>query len=250
MRKVIGIIPARNQSKRFPGKILATLGGVPLITRVMRSAENSKILSDVYIATDDDQIASITRDYGGKVIMTDSCHKTGTDRIAEAALKIGDSDIVVNIQADEPFLTGDIIDKVVSALDGPDIVMSSACSKIEDNEIINNPNTVKVVFDKDGCALYFSRSRIPSGGFPGGDSAAIYGHFGIYGFKTDFLYKYASLERSPLEISENLEQLRALENGFKIKMVVVDGYFPGINTRDDLINAEKILERKDNRNGG
>ncbi len=249
MRKVIGIIPARNQSKRFPGKILATLGGVPLIACVMRSAEKSELLTDVYVATDDEKIASITREYGGKVIMTDSGHRTGTDRVAEAASKLEKSEIVINIQGDEPFITGEIIDKVVSALDSPDCVMSTACSRIENGELHDDPNTVKVVFDINGTALYFSRSRIPSGRSRGSGASEVYGHMGIYGYKAEFLYKLASLDRSSLEISESLEQLRALENGYDIKVVVVDGYFAGINTREDLKKAEEFLNRKDQQIG-
>ncbi|UCE67430.1 MAG: 3-deoxy-manno-octulosonate cytidylyltransferase [Candidatus Zixiibacteriota bacterium] len=249
MRKAIGIIPARNQSKRFPGKILATLGGVPLVVRVLNSAKESKLLSDVYIATDDEKIAAVVADYGGRVIMTGTHHKTGTDRVAEAVSKLDDCDIVINIQADEPFMTADIIDKIVTALDDPDIYMTTACSKIEHESDLNDPNIVKVVLDINGNALYFSRSRIPSGRYIGDGTAPVYGHLGIYGFKRDFLYKFASLERSSLELSESLEQLRAIENGYRIKTVVVDGYFSGINTREDLLKAEEMLERRDRHNG-
>jgi 3-deoxy-manno-octulosonate cytidylyltransferase (CMP-KDO synthetase) len=249
VRKAIGIIPARNQSKRFPGKILAPLGGVPLVIRVFNSAKESRLISDVFIATDDQQVASVVTDYGAQVVMTDTRHRTGTDRVAEAASKLGDYDIVVNIQADEPFMTPDIIDKVVSALDDPEILMSTACSRLENESEINDPNVVKVAFDRSGFALYFSRSIIPSGKYSGSGSVEVYGHLGIYGFKRDFLHKFASLERSSLEIAESLEQLRALEHGYGIKTVVVDGYFSGINTREDLLKAEKILERRDRQNG-
>lgn len=249
MRKAIGIIPARDQSKRFPGKILATLGGVPLVVRVLNSAKESKLLSDVYVATDDEKIALTVRNHGGNAVMTDTRHKTGTDRVAEAASKLGEFDIVVNIQADEPFMTGEIIDKIVSALDDPDIHMSTACSMIENENNLDNPNVVKVVLDNNQNALYFSRSRIPSGRFAGEGAAPVYGHLGIYGFKRDFLYKFASMERSSLELSESLEQLRAIENGYSIKTVVVEGYFSGINTVEDLLKAEELLERRDRHNG-
>lgn len=248
VRNAIAIIPARNQSKRFPGKILATLGGVPLITRVLRAARGSKLISQVYIATDDEKIASAVGEYDVKVIMTDSSHKTGTDRVAEAASKVDDCEIVVNIQADEPFMTGEIIDKIISALEDPKAYMSTACFILKDQDDLNDPNMVKAVLDKDGIALYFSRSLIPSGGSGGPGAAPVYGHLGIYGFKKDFLYKFASLERSPLEISERLEQLRAIENGYRIKTVIVDGRFAGINTREDLIRAEELLERRDRNN--
>jgi 3-deoxy-manno-octulosonate cytidylyltransferase (CMP-KDO synthetase) len=247
VRKAIGIIPARDQSKRFPGKILATLGGVPLITRVLNSARESKLLSQVYIATDDEKIAFTVKQYDVQVIMTDSGHKTGTDRVAEAASKVDECDIVVNIQADEPFMTGEIIDKVISALDDPDIYMSTACFRLENKDDLHDPNMVKVVLDKNGCAIYFSRSLIPSGKYAGPGAAPVFGHLGIYGFTRDFLYKFAALERSPLEISESLEQLRVIENGYRIKTVIVDGHFAGINTREDLIRAEELLERRDRR---
>lgn len=249
MRKAIGIIPARDQSKRFPGKILATLGGVPLVVRVLNSAKESRLLSDVYIATDDERIAEVARSHGGKVIMTDTRHRTGTDRVAEAASKLDEFDVIVNIQADEPFMTGDIIDKVVSALDDPDVYMTTACSTIEGESDLNDPNVVKVVLDANRNALYFSRSLIPSGRHAGDGAAPVYGHLGIYGFKRDFLHQFASMERSSLELSESLEQLRAIENGYKIKTVVLDGYFTGINTREDLLKAEEILERRDRHNG-
>ena len=249
MRKAIGIIPARDQSKRFPGKILATLGGVPLVVRVLNAAKESKLLSDVYIATDDEKIAAVVADYGGRVIMTGAHHKTGTDRVAEAASKLDQCEIIVNIQADEPFMTSDIIDKVVMALDDPEVYMSTACSKIENESDLDDPNVVKVVFDKRGFALYFSRSTIPSAKYGGSGAEEVYGHLGVYGFKRDFLYKFASLERSSLELSESLEQLRAIENGYGIKTLVVDGYFSGINTREDLLKAEEILERRDRHNG-
>ena len=249
VRKAIGIIPARNQSKRFPGKILATLGGVPLISRVLQSARESKLLSEIYIATDDEKIASVVKDYDVKVIMTDSNHKTGTDRVAEAMSLIGKFDLVVNIQADEPFMTGDIIDRVVTALDESETYMSTACFKIENQDDLSDPNMVKVVLDVNGNALYFSRSLIPSGRYSGAGAAQVYGHLGIYGFTAEFLRKFASLDRSPLELSEGLEQLRAIENGYRIKTVIVDGYFAGINTREDLIKAEQLLERRDRHNG-
>jgi len=249
VRNAIGIIPARNQSKRFPGKILATLGGVPLVVRVFNSARESKLISDIYIATDDPKVASVVTEYGAKVIMTDSRHETGTDRVAEAASKIGGYDIAVNIQADEPFITPDIIDKVVSALDDPEVSMSTACSRLTGEAEINDSNVVKVVFDLNGFALYFSRSLIPSGKYAGTIPTGVYGHLGIYGFKRDFLNKFATLNRSSLEIAESLEQLRALENGYRIKTVVVDGYFSGINTREDLLKAEETLERRDRQNG-
>jgi 3-deoxy-manno-octulosonate cytidylyltransferase (CMP-KDO synthetase) len=240
---VIGIIPARYQSRRFPGKSLALLGGIPLIVRVFETVQKAKLISEVYVATDDDRIASIVKKYGGRVLITSADPATGTDRIAEAASDLSKGDYIINIQGDEPFLSGEVIDMVVSALDDPGVVMSTACSLIKDQAQADDPNVVKVALDRTGNALYFSRSRIPYDR-SGEAGALLYRHIGIYGFKRDFLMKFASLERSPLEKSEGLEQLRALEHGFKIKTVIVDAEFPGIDSEEDLFKAEELLGKR------
>ena len=245
MPKAIGIIPARYQSKRFPGKPLALLGGVPMVVRVLQTARNSRLLFDAYVATDDQRIASVVKEHGGKVVMTSGNHASGSDRVAEAASKLPACELVINIQGDEAFISADIIDRVVTALDEPGVSMSTACAPIVNEADADDPNVIKVVLDKDSHALYFSRSRIPYDrtGKPG--SAGLYRHIGIYGFKADFLIKYASKDRTPLEISEGLEQLRALENGYSIKTIVVDGEFPGIDTREDLFKAQELLGKRE-----
>ena len=243
MPNVIGIIPARYQSKRFPGKPLALISGVPLVVRVMRSAQTSHRLNDIMVATDDHRIAEAVRDYGGKAVLSKNDHLTGSDRAAEIAAGL-DCDFVVNIQGDEPFLSGEIVDKVIAQLESPDVVMSTACSPLRGSD--DDPNVVKVVMDRSGNALYFSRSRIPFD--RSGNCERFYRHIGIYGFKRDFLLRYANLPRTPLEICESLEQLRALEHGYKIRVIVVDFDFVGIDSINDLSRAEEILSRLGKRN--
>jgi len=245
--KVIGIIPSRYHSSRFPGKPLALIGGVPLVVRVMRSARQSRRLSDVLVATDDIRIAEAVKEYGGSAILSERQHATGSDRVAEAASRL-DCEKVVNIQGDEPFITARVIDEVVEALDDSGVVMSSACSAMEDLSQANDPNVVKVVLDRNCDALYFSRSRIPherSMEAP----APVYRHIGIYGFKREFLIKFASLKRTPLELSESLEQLRALEHGFKIRVIPVEFKFLGIDSAADLAKAEEILSQRNSSHG-
>lgn len=249
MPKVIGIIPVRYQSKRFPGKALALLGGVPLIVAVFRAVMKSRRINETFVATDDPRIESAVKQHGGKVIMTSGDHATGSDRAAEAALKISDADYVVNIQGDEPFISGEIIDKVVGALDDPEVVMSTACAPFSNPDDINDPNNVKVVLDAKGNALYFSRSRIPYARHEGVKAAGPYHHIGIYGFKRDFLMKFTSLKRTPLEETEGLEQLRALEHGYKIRAELVKWDYPGIDSREDLIKAEALLAARGIHNG-
>lgn len=196
------------------------------------------------MATDDDRIASTVRQHGGQVLMTSSDPPTGTDRVAEAVSDLRGGDFIVNIQGDEPFLSGDVIDKVITALDDSDVAMSTACSPIEERSQADDPNVVKVVLDGAGNALFFSRSRIPYDRSGQAGVAQLYRHIGIYGFKRDFLMKFRSLERTPLEKSEGLEQLRALEHGYNIKTVVVEGEFPGIDSEEDLFKAEELLGKR------
>lgn len=223
---------------------MALIAGLPLIVRVFHTVEDSSRLSQVYVATDDQRIAETVQEYGGNVIMTSGNHHTGTDRVAEAARGLS-ADYIINIQGDEPFLAGETVDKVVDTLDNPDILMSSACSILKDGDDADNPNVVKVVLDNTGMALYFSRSRIPyiRDGVQG--SLKMYRHIGIYGFKRDFLFKLAALERTPLEIAESLEQLRALEHGYKIKMVISNCDFLGIDSEADLFKAEEIMSKRE-----
>jgi 3-deoxy-manno-octulosonate cytidylyltransferase (CMP-KDO synthetase) len=217
--------------------------------RVYRSAVKSSSLKEVFVATDDARIRSVVEEFGGDVVLTSSEHATGSDRVAEAARGIPDADPVVNIQGDEPFISGEIIDRVVSALDDPDVVMSTACSLFADPGDVDNPNIVKAVLDKNGFALYFSRSRIPFDRKGHAGLTDSYRHLGIYGFKRDFLMKFGSLERTPLEKAEGLEQLRALEHGYRIKTEIFEIDFPGIDSREDLVKAEALLLEMEGRDG-
>lgn len=226
------------------------LGGVPLVVRVYRAVLKSNLIDEAYVATDDSRIASAVEEFDGRVIMTSGEHPTGSDRAAEAVGKLGDIDLVINIQGDEPFISTEVIDSVVKALDDPGVVMSTACSIFSDPAEADDPNIVKVVLDRKGDALYFSRSRIPYGRAAEVAAARTYRHIGIYGYKRDFLMTFAALERTVLEKTESLEQLRALEHGYKIRTVIVEKEFPGIDSEMDLIKAEALLggtERNDGR---
>lgn len=218
------------------------LGGIPIIVRVYRAVLKSRFVDEVYVATDDPRIETVVREHDGKVILTSAEHITGSDRAAEAVAGLDDIDRVINIQGDEPFISTEVIDTVVGALDDPGVVMATACSKFSDPSCADDPDIVKVVLDKNGDALYFSRSRIPFERSGSCEVATLYSHIGIYGFKKDFLMTFAKLSRTPLEISESLEQLRALEHGYKIRTVIVKKEFPGIDSEKDLIKAEALLE--------
>ncbi|MCP4580369.1 MAG: 3-deoxy-manno-octulosonate cytidylyltransferase [candidate division Zixibacteria bacterium] len=246
MPKVIGIIPARYASRRFPGKALATLGGLPIVVRVYNQAKKATIFDDVIVATDDQRIFDTVSQHDGKVVMTTGNYICGSERVAAVAKDLK-ADIFVNIQGDEPLISPQIIEKVANCLiDNPKALMSTACSPITDIEEIDNPNVVKVVMDKNNRALYFSRSRVPWFETRGREidlkTIPIFHHFGIYGFTAEFLQKFRSLGQSNLEIIESLEQLRALENGYDIYCVSSKQIYTGIDSQEDLFKAEQLLE--------
>lgn len=241
---VVGIIPARYASTRLPGKPLVDIGGKPMIQRVYEQAAQCRLLHSVCVATDDDRIAQCVTAFGGTAIMTSPDHPSGTDRLAEAVQAM-DADIVVNIQGDQPFLDPDMVDEAVQPLiDDPSIVMSSLMKPIEDESKLSNPAAVKVVVDRNGYALYFSRSQIP---FARNEtSIPIFEHIGLYVYRTAFLETLAGLAPTPLEQTESLEQLRVLEHGYKIRMVETqcnDPAFSGlhIDVPEDVERAEKAL---------
>ncbi len=246
MPKVIGIIPARYASRRFPGKPLAVLGGLPIIVRVYNQAKKATILDDVIVATDDQRIADIVTQHKGKVVMPTGNFTCGSERVAAVAKNLK-ADIVLNIQGDEPLISPQVIEKVANYLiDNPKALMTTACSPIRNYEDIDNPNIVKVVLDKNNRALYFSRSRIPwfdgkAADFKRG-AMPIYHHFGIYGFTSDFLQVFVSMKQSRLEKMESLEQLRALENGYDIYCITGTQIYSGIDSQEDLFKAEQMLE--------
>jgi 3-deoxy-manno-octulosonate cytidylyltransferase (CMP-KDO synthetase) len=236
--KIIGIIPARYSATRLPGKPLADICGKPLIQYVYDQARKSELLEDVIVATDDERILEAVEEFGGKAVMTSPTHPSGTDRCAEVARQI-DCDFVINIQGDEPLIPPEVIDKVAEALMESDeeIPMTSAAT-IANEEERENSNVVKVVTDQKGIALYFSRSPIP---FYRNPIAPTLRHIGIYGYRKDFLLKFVSLPQTPLEKTESLEQLRALEHGFKIRIVLVDYSPVGVDTPEDLKRVRKLL---------
>lgn len=238
----IGIIPARYHSTRFEGKVLKDLCGKSVIQHVWENAKRANTLDDLIIATDDERIEAEALKFGGKVILTAKEHKSGTDRLREVVNPI-DVKVVVNIQADEPLLHPSMIDDIVRPLlEDKDIVMATLKKKIVVPEELENPNVVKVVTDKNDYALYFSRSLIP---FPRVKKNAItYKHIGLYAFTKDFLFIFTNLPPSILEDIESLEQLRVLENGYKIKVVETQFDTIGIDTPEDLERAKETLRSR------
>ncbi|MBI3048694.1 MAG: 3-deoxy-manno-octulosonate cytidylyltransferase [Acidobacteria bacterium] len=238
------VIPARYHSTRCPEKILADIGGRPMIEHVYRRAAAAPGMDAVIVATDDERIASAVETFGGVVRMTRPTHRTGTDRIAEVAADLA-CDIVVNVQGDLPLIEPDVIAQAVAPLDrDPDLQMSTVRRRIGDQADLNNPNVVKVVVDRHGNALYFSRSPIPF--FRGPAEAGhyvhgMYKHLGLYAYRRPFLLTLTSLPRTPLEIAESLEQLRALEHGFRIATVETQYDSIEVDTPDDLERVRRHL---------
>ena len=238
--RIIGVIPARYSSTRLPGKPLADIGGKSLIQRVYEQAKKSKLLSDVIIATDDKRILKHIEEFAGKAVLTSKRHRSGTDRIVEA-LKGVKSDIVVNIQGDEPFIDSKDIDKALQPLmRDKKLNVSTLCVRMKNNNEVSNSNSVKVVFDKFNNAIYFSRGVIPYSEKPDVKKVKYFKHIGLYAYRTDFLTKFARTPQSDLEKAEKLEQLRILEMGEKIKVVLTKNDTLGIDTQADLIEARKI----------
>jgi 3-deoxy-manno-octulosonate cytidylyltransferase (CMP-KDO synthetase) len=240
---VVAVIPARWASTRFPGKILAKIAGEPMIAHVVRRVSEARDVDHVIVATDDERIAKVAAASGAEAVMTGEC-ASGTDRVAEAVAGRGDWDIVVNVQGDEPLLSGDNIDVLVDGLlMDEDVAMSTLCRPL-DAERIDDPNAVKVVRDARGRALYFSRSPIPYPKHREAASGLWRLHLGIYGFRRDVLERFVALPPSKLEQAEGLEQLRALENGIPIQ--VLDAPHPafGVDTPEDLRRVERIMNNQ------
>ena len=222
----VAIIPARFNSTRFPGKPLAEIEGKPLIEHVYRRVQKASFVNRIVVATDDRRIADAVERFGGTAFMTRNDHPSGTDRLAEAAQGLAPETLVVNVQGDEPMIEPGDIDRAVEAAAADDADIVTLMTKIS-NSTEENLNRVKVVTDRNGMALYFSRSRIPSGG-------TCFLHLGLYVYRVDFLQKFTKLERTPLEIAESLEQLRALEHGYRIRVIEVENESWGIDTPEDL----------------
>lgn len=246
--KVVGIIPARYASTRFPGKPLALIKGKPMIQRVYEQALKSK-LDAVVIATDDVRIADAVMDFGGQYVMTSPNHRSGTDRCCEAFdLLKTKYDAVVNIQGDEPFIDPKQIDLLVDLIVRDDTPLASLAKRIDDANELFSPNAVKVVVNQEGNAMYFSRNPIPFMRNVDRDEwlakGRFYKHIGIYAYKADVLHQVAHMEPSALEQAESLEQLRWLENGLAIRMALSDADNISIDTPDDLHRAEQYAQTK------
>jgi 3-deoxy-manno-octulosonate cytidylyltransferase (CMP-KDO synthetase) len=237
--KIIGIIPARYDSTRFPGKPLADINGKPMIRHVWESACKSKLLDRVIIAADDKRIYDSVISFGGEAVMTSKRHQSGTDRIAEAAKNIK-CDLVVNIQGDEPFISYKNIDKAVRLLlDDIKLNVSTLAVKIEDKTEIKDPNNVKVVIDKNGNALYFSRSPIPYN--RNNKKVNYFKHIGLYVYRKSFLMKFVKMKQTLLEKAESLEQLRILENKEKIRVVITKIDSISVDTPADLYKILNLI---------
>lgn len=241
--KVVAVIPARYGSTRFRGKPLALLCGKPMIQWVYEHAAGCSLVNRVVVATDSKEIADVVQGFGGKIRMTAGTHETGTDRVAETVRDIS-ADIIVNVQGDEPLLPAAAITEAVTPLlNDMKIPMGTLKTKIRDIDDITNPNVVKVVTDSRDFALYFSRSPIPYAASTD-DSIAVYRHVGLYVYSRDFLMKFTGLPRSPLEKTEKLEQLRALEHGYPVKVTETDYYPIGVDVPDDVARVEKLLANR------
>jgi 3-deoxy-manno-octulosonate cytidylyltransferase (CMP-KDO synthetase) len=246
---ILGIIPARFASTRLMGKPLADIGGKPMLRHTWENAQKSKLLQDIVIAVDDEKVAQVARDFGAKVYITPKNVNTGTDRIAIVAKLIPEAHIIVNIQGDEPFIRGRMIDQAIEPLlFAPEVNVSTLAKKIETAEELKSISIPKVVFDYNNFAMYFSRSPIP---FVRGARTSlervqkcdIYKHIGLYVYSRDSLLAYTQLAPTDLEQAEQLEQLRMLENGFKIKVVVTEFENLAVDTQEDLERARLYYKR-------
>lgn len=239
--KFLGVIPSRYASTRLEGKPLKDICGHTMVEWVYKRAKLSD-LDEVVVATDDERIYKEVERFGGKVVLTRKDHENGTSRIAEVCEKYEDYDVIVNIQGDEPLIEKDMINSIINSFkEDESIPMSTLKYKLETMEDIENPNYVKVITDKNGYAIYFSRSVIP---YPRKlNFQNYYKHVGIYGYKRDFVIEYAKMEPTALELSESLEQLRAIENGYKIKVMETPYKILGVDTQEELEKVREYIDK-------
>ena len=244
MSKIVGIIPARWASTRFPGKPLHELAGKPLVRHVWERCQEAACLDRTIIATDDMRIAEAAFDFGAEVALTGEHHQSGTDRIAEVSASLGDKiSHVINIQGDEPAISPALIDRLATALrEHKNLRMITAASVLSEPAELHNPNCVKVVLAKNGDALYFSRSAIPHPS-PGSGAGVptFYRHQGIYGYSRRFLARFVRWKPSPYELAERLEQLRALEHGVRIRVLITEHPSHGVDSPEDVPQVEARL---------
>lgn len=243
--KITAVIPARWHSTRFKGKVLADINGKPMVQRVWENVKQARMIDDVIVAVDTDRVFKAVKKFGGKAVFTSRKHSSGTDRIAEIANSI-DADIFVNIQADEPLVHPSMVDELAGIYEyEKGLQMATIIKRINKEREISDPNVVKVVTDRNGFALYFSRSPIPfvrdDADNKGDISAKYFKHIGLYSYTKDFLFTYTNLPKSTLETEEKLEQLRVLEHGYKIKTIETRYETMGVDTEDDMERVRAIL---------
>ena len=240
--KVLCIIPARYASTRLPGKPLRDIAGKPMIVRVYERAVRAQRVHEVVVATDDERIRAAVEEHGGHAVMTRANHATGTDRLAEVAAQRPDCDLIINVQGDEPLIEPSVIDELIAPFETDEnLPMATVMTRMDDAAEQLNPNNVKVIVDKLGYALYFSRSLVP---YPRASVVPVYKHIGIYAYRRDFLLHYARLAPTPLEKAESLEQLRALENGYGIRVLETRCRFVGVDTPEDLALVNRIYREQ------
>jgi 3-deoxy-manno-octulosonate cytidylyltransferase (CMP-KDO synthetase) len=240
--KILAVVPARYSSQRFPGKPLVMIGERPMVQWVYEAANSCAVFHKVIVATDDDRIVDCVKDFGGEVTLTRADHTSGTDRVAEVAALHPEMDVIVNVQGDQPFVTAEMLQQLVSpylADKWPDMT-TLGCPLNQDIDY-HNENVVKVVCDRNQNALYFSRSPIPF--YRNHSDAPVLHHLGLYAFRKDFLATYATLPPTPLEHCEALEQLRVLEHGYSIRVCQTPSACLEINTPEDLVQAQKLIHR-------
>ena len=239
--KIVAIIPARMAATRFPGKPLASILGLPMIEHVRRRVALCDILDDVIVATCDEAIKKVVEEAGGRVIMTSDAHERCTDRIAEAAISLN-ADIVINVQGDEPLVMPEMMDSVIQPLiEEIDLLSVNLVTRIEDSGEFNDPNACKVVTNRFGDLLYISREPIPSRKKFNTDDYIKLKQLGIIAFRSDFLQVFTKLEPTPLEIIESVDMLRAVEHGYRVKIVESKGRLIGVDVPGDIRKVEKIL---------
>ena len=240
--KTVVVIPARLESSRLPNKVLLDVNGKSLIQRVWERVKSAKKIDEIYIATDNQKIVEVVNSFGGNAILTSTKHQSGTDRIAEAVENI-DTDLVINVQGDEPLIDPNLIDSFVELFKNDyEVYFASAMHRIGTLEDLDNPNVVKVISDLKNNAIYFSRSRIPFSRDGEISVENYFQHIGIYAYKKDFLLRYSQLPQTYFEKIEKLEQLRAIENGFKIRMVETDYRSVGVDTLEDLERVRGLIK--------
>lgn len=239
--KILGIIPARYGSTRFEGKPLALINGKMMIQRVYEQSCKADRLSEVVVATDDERIYNAVLGFGGKAVMTSTNHKSGTDRCREVVDKVGAGfEAVINIQCDEPYINPLQINQIAELISDKDTPIASLCKPVHDAEELASPNAVKVVFDKNGKALYFSRFAIPY--LRNKVEKTFYKHIGIYAYKTLTLREISALPQSGLELAESLEQLRWLENGYTVRMGVTEFESFSVDVPEDITKIESVFK--------